>query len=352
MPYYIDVFHVDDWKCDQYQWRNSGRKKLQTSPVIVKTYYVFVHNDGRDDPAFKRCAFRLQNSGNRVVIHYKGDESVAVDSKSHRRTCPSVLKELQTSEVARSVTYKRKIATSISSIEHQSVLLPKNVKQVKNLQSSQRQKMSISHDSLYNIHEIAYDLKDFVHQITTYPDLVVVCGVRKLLGETNRLLQLGNSSQLLSYNTTFKLGDFYVSPVVFRNVIFKKSPIMLAMFLVHERKLRSTHNDLMTCIARELPCLVNGRHVIPMVTDEEKGFEAIEQHLHKVHRFFCWNHTIDSAKTWLKSHGASSPEVPVYVSNLRDLLHQETEKDYLCRLDEFKINWSQPLHVKFTERYV
>ena len=152
MPYYIDVFHVDDWKCDQYQWRNYGRKKLQTSPVIVKTYYVFVHNDGRDDPAFKRCAFRLQNSGNRVVIHYKGDESVAVDSKSQWRTCPSVLKELQTSEVAPSVTYKRKIATSISSIEHQSVLLPKNVKQVKNLQSSQRQKMRISHDSLYNIH--------------------------------------------------------------------------------------------------------------------------------------------------------------------------------------------------------
>lgn len=269
MPYYIDVFHVDDWKCDQYQWRNYGRKKLQTSPVIVKTYYVFVHNDGRDDPAFKRCA--------------------------------SVLKELQTSEVAPYVTYKRKIATSISSIEHQSVLLPKNVKQVKNLQSSQRQKMRISHDSLYNIHEIAYDLKDFVHQITTYPDLVVVCGVRKLLGETNRLLQLGNSSQLLSYDTTFKLGDFYVSPVVFRNVIFKKSPIMPAMFLVHERKLRSTHNDLMTSIARELPCVVNGRHVIPMVTDEEKGFEAIEQHLHKVRRLFCWNHIINSAKAWLKS---------------------------------------------------
>ena len=34
------------------------KKKLQTSPVIVKTYYVFIHHDGTaDDPEFKRCAY-------------------------------------------------------------------------------------------------------------------------------------------------------------------------------------------------------------------------------------------------------------------------------------------------------
>ena len=275
---------------------------------------------------------------------------MAVDSKSHVRTCPSVLWGMEKSEVSPSVTYKRKVSTSVSSFEHQSVLLPRNNKQIKNLQSRQRQKMRISHDALYNLHEIAYDLNDFVHQIITYPDLVVICGLRVMLAETNRLLKLGSSAQLMSYDTTFKLGDFYVSPVVFRNVNFKKSPVMPAMFMLHERKLRSTHNELMTCIARELPCLVSGTYVVPMVTDEEKGFEAIDQYLPKIRRFFCWNHIINSVKTWLKSHGATSPEVPAYVSDLRELFHQETEKDYLLRLDEVQLKWSQPfLHYYMSE---
>ena len=334
-------------KCDQYRWRNYGRKKLQTSPVIGKTYY---HHDGTDDPEFKRCAYVFQNSSNyRVAIHYKGDDSVAADSKSYLRTCPSVLRELEKSEVPPSVAYKRKVSSSVI-IEHQSVLLPRNSKQIKNLQSRQRQKMKISHDSLYNLHEIAYDLNDFVHQIITYPDLVVVCVLRVMLAETNRVLKLGSSSHLMSYDTTFKLGDFYVSPLVFRNAIFKKSPVMPAIFMLHERKLKSTHNELMSSTARELPCLVSGKNMVPKVTNEEKGFEAIEQHLPKIRRFFCWNHIINSAKRWLNSHGESASEVPVYISNLRDLFHQETEKDYLLSLHEIELKWSQAfLHYYMSE---
>ena len=37
--------------------------------------------------------------------------------------------------------------------------------------------------------------------------------------EVNRLLQLKETTnhQDMSYNTTFKLGDFYISPLLFRN---------------------------------------------------------------------------------------------------------------------------------------
>ena len=79
-----------------------------------------------------------------------------------------------------------------------------------------------------------------------------------------------------------------------------------------------------------------------MVTDDEKGFEVIDEYLPKIHRLLCWNHALNSAKRWLKSHGASSAEIPVYVSNLRTLFHQETEEKYLHLLDQLKTNWSQP----------
>ena len=206
-----------------------------------------------------------------------------------------------------------------------------------------RQRLRISHDSLYNLHELSYDLNDFVHKIVTYPDIIVICGLKPMLVEVNRLLQLeSQAAQLLSYDTTFKLGDFYVSPLLFRNVLFQKNPVMPAMFMIHERKLKSTHDELMKIVASELPCLLHGTQTVSMVTDEEKGFVSIDEYLPKVCRFLCWNHIINAAKLWLKRHGATSSEIPVYISNVRDLFHQESKAEYELHLGQIKKSWSQP----------
>ena len=59
----------------------------------------------------------------------------------------------------------------------------------------------------------------YVSKIVTYPDLLVICGLKSILSELNRIISTGPQSPiLLSYDTTFKLGDFYVSPLLFRHV--------------------------------------------------------------------------------------------------------------------------------------
>ena len=98
----------------------------------------------------------------------------------------------------------------------------------------------------------------------------------------------------------------------------------------------------MRTVAIEVPSLVNGKNIIPLVTDDEMGFEAIDNILPKVRHFLCWNHVINSAKMWLRKHGASSAEVPVYVSDIRDLLHQPFVENYQCQLDQLMKKWSQP----------
>ena len=40
----------------------------------------------------------------------------------------------------------------------------------------------------------------------------------------------------LVYDTTFNLGDCYVSPIVFKHVLFEESPLVPLAFLIHERK--------------------------------------------------------------------------------------------------------------------
>ena len=120
------------------------------------------------------------------------------------------------------------------------------------------------------------------------------------------LLQLSGMKshhQLLSYDTTFQLGDFYVSAILFRNVLCKKSTVMPAMFLVHERKLHSTHVQMMEVIASQLLSLVRRSSRIPMVTDDEKEFlQAVDKLLHNVEILLlesCYQcHKTMAKKTW------------------------------------------------------
>jgi len=48
----------------------------------------------------------------------------------------------------------------------------RNVEQIRNTKKMQRNQARLSHDALYNLHELAYD-SNFIHRIVTYPDLSV-----------------------------------------------------------------------------------------------------------------------------------------------------------------------------------
>ena len=204
-----------------------------------------------------------------------------------------------------------------------------------------RQQFRLTHDALYNLHEVAYDLDGFVHQITTYPDLVVICALKSMVVELETVLQLNAHSQLLSYDTTFQLGDFYVSTLLFRHTLFVSSPVMPAFFLIHERKFKVVHSELMQLISEKLPSLRRGVCKITLVSDNEEGIcQAIDEHLTNVQRLLCWNHAINAVKRLLRSHGANAAKIPFYVSSLRELFHQPSQEDYVACLKQLSSKWS------------
>jgi len=51
----------------------------------------------------------------------------------------------------------------------------------------------------------------FIWTITTYPDLAVMFGLREFFGMLERCV---SELVLLTYDTTFQLGDFYVTTLV------------------------------------------------------------------------------------------------------------------------------------------
>lgn len=100
----------------------------------------------------------------------------------------------------------------------------------------------ISQDALYNLHEIAYDIPGFLWRITSFPNLVCIIGLQEVLNEMDRVLLLETNNQLMSDDTTFQLGDFYVSPLIFKHTLCVSCP---AMFLIHKTKFTETHEEML-----------------------------------------------------------------------------------------------------------
>lgn len=323
--------------------------------MVKKVYFINVNDKGKNH-LFKRTACTLLDDTDRrlVLIHYFGDHATATNfphgnckqkegCRPYVRTCSSVFEKAKEIADTPSNVYKKMVAESDCMSHHQPVLVPRNVKQVKNIQAKIREKFRLTHDALYNVHELAYDLGDFVSKIITYPNLIVVCGLKVLQQELDRLiLTKPDKPILMSYDTTFQLGDFYVSPLLFKHVLFHSSPVIPAGFLIHERKLQSAHNELMIHLKEEISSLSTVKSPVPIVVDDELALcKAIDENLPGVARVRCWNHTINAVKVWLRRHGATSNEIPVYISNLRDLFHQPSEETYTNKLEELKTKWSK-----------
>ncbi len=143
--------------------------------------------------------------------------------------------------------------------------------------------MQISQDTLYNLHEIAYDLPGFIFKITTF-------WLEKLLTECDRVLHS------LSYDTTFQLGDFYVT---------------------HYR-------DTWRECCKQVPSLRTTE--FPIVADKEKSrTNTNTSELPTVRSLYCWNHIFSYG---VANMGAPKADISVHSKDLCNLFHCSSYVEY------------------------
>jgi len=59
--------------------------------------------------------------------------------------------------------------------------------------------------------------------------------------EVNNILDVYDKKTLFSYDTTFNIGDFYMTPLVCRHPLLKNDPPFPCAFLFHDTKTAETH---------------------------------------------------------------------------------------------------------------
>ena len=226
--------------------------------------------------------------------------------------------------------------------------MPRNLKQVQNLRYKGNNELRISRDALYNIHALARDTKnEFIHIIHTFPNLVVLCGHSLIFEELERVLYFETDMQCLSYDTTFQLGDFYVSALVFRHIIFKECPCMPAIFMIHERKFQKHHEILFTFFKEKsrLP-----KSQIACVTDGEQGIINAMTCIPTLRDVRCWNHVLNDIQRWQTENGFSKEETIAYKDHIRFIFGRDSLEGSMESYETLKVSWDQSFVGYFQER--
>ncbi|CAG2237138.1 unnamed protein product [Mytilus edulis] len=371
---YLFQTGADDWKCDQYLWINNGTKSVTIGNDVLKKHFYKIRlpgttdkTNGRKRPVgslqFKKTAYSLKSNKSLILVHYEGDETVYVpvghgnskksDPPEYTRTAPSVLRKIEqdirSGEKTAMDVYRESISNGSVSGEHQGVLNARNVKQVENLVRKVNEEERLSKDDIYNLLLLAYHMDGFIHEVTVFPDLSSIIALPEMISIVNQLLDVNTEDDVpfvFFYDTTFKCGDFFVSPLVFRNIIFEDRPIMPVAFLIHSRKKEKTHARFFEFVASSFPKI--NKTSVPFVTDREIGLvNAIRKNFPSCDVLMCWNHLIKDLKFNLQQMGADQSNTALYVSHLKDLLRSDSEAEYMTLKDELIRKWSKPVVVYF-----
>ena len=326
----------------------------------IKFFYLYQVSDGPKSysNAFCRYVFSRTDQPKCVVIQYIGDSSVAKqfphgnskkNERNYIRTQPHVINDIRNASGSSQHVYQSLV--TVENPSQPSTSLPRNTEQVRNVLKGVRNRNRLSRDALYNLHEFAYD-SDFVHHITTFPDLEIFLYNPEIVNIFRSILVNDNEespTQQLTYDTTFNLGDFYVSILLFCETEFESSPVLPLAYMLHERKLEVTHDRFFRHMKTLCPELTTSTRVVIITDNEEAISNAIHENFPSLKHFLCWNHILQDCKRWLRAHGIStSAEMSFYTDCVRSLFEATSLQSYKDMLIEFTTKWSQP----FVEYFV
>lgn len=367
--------HEHDFRFDQYRWISKGSNfhgKRKYLPVVLKRYYYLKDPNGKIKDSlhgFRKHVYCLRESKTAkklYVLHYLGDESlhrtVCHGNSKHSNkpfvgTMKSTIAEIKESVLQRDPmkTYKHMLSqySFQGSNKHMSVNRPRNLKQVQNFSYQEKKKQRICNDEIFSLLELAVHLEDYIKKITIFPDLLVSFAHPEILRRARKLIWISNQDvslpQLLSYDTTFNVGDFYLSTIVMRNVTLIGNPIFPVAFLLHERKFKAYHSEFLCHL---LNCLDGNRITsIPFVTDRERGIaEALQTYFPKIPHIYCTNHILRDVDAWIRKHGGKKDDLKVLKDNITQLIDSGSLSVFDSLYHLFRRKWSKEFRNYFDKQ--
>ena len=132
---------------------------------------------------------------------------------------------------------------------------------------------------------------DYVHVIQlTRDNACTVVGLPDMMTDFKEVTR--GTTPIVYYDTTFCMGDFYVSALLYRSTVFDGAPVMPLLLLLHERRTTDSHELLFSWFRRL--CAVT--RVVCVADREASITSAVRTTLPDASMIYCWNHIIGDVR--------------------------------------------------------
>ncbi|XP_072554277.1 uncharacterized protein [Paramormyrops kingsleyae] len=339
---------MQNWRADHIRWNIRGTKTLWHPLGQVKILYFLVRSEGK---LFRKRSYELVNKPY-FLIQYTGDEEAYIpkthgNSEESQRpfvqTAPSIMKMIKSEkDLPPSQVYHELINRPLQSKPHLDTHFPRDMSQVQNTVKRARLDSMLDHHDVCATYILCEYLKDFVQDMCVYPQVSVVAVLPEMIAEFRHMMantEHPHVPHVIHYDTTFNLGNFYVSPLLYRHASFTECPVIPLAFLLHQNRTEKTHSAFFSELANILPELNSHQFVI--CTDRETAIDnAITRTLPKFYRVNCWNHLLRNVRYQIQKLSGQKDDEEVYVENIRHILQSQTEKEWNYNLKWYSMIWS------------
>ncbi len=189
------------------------------------------------------------------------------------------------------------------------------------------------------------EFKTFLQSLDLSPAVVSVFGDENAIALANRLLEASSKhqslQQMMSYDTTFELGDFYMSILVMRNTELVGDPIFPVLFMLHSRKYQEVHDKFWRYYVTDLLKIREYGFNVPIVTDRELALKKAIINNTDDNLVVCHNHLTSDVKRWLSKHSGIRDDHVGCQEHIGRLLACETFDEFDILYRDFSESWSQ-----------
>lgn len=373
--YRLQINDDKDYLRDMVSGFKKAKKYLLCNGNLTKEYY-YMYEKGIRICNAEKSVFSLTSSAKRkgsiVLIRYLGDESHFKarphgNSKSGKNFVTSMrgvkerLKEAVKSKLKPTAIYHKDIRDMKKNLDEdyanlEPVSMVRDTKQVKNFRTMENIARRLDLDEVAAICLMAsVELGEFVKQIQVFPSLQVLLADTSVLEFAKLILKESwyNDSlpQLLNYDTTFNLGDTYVSVLIMRNIFMEKDPLFPVVYLLHDFKTEEAHKYLWRFAWDKLE-MAKYCEKIPVATDREKAIvNAIKDIAPNVHLIHCQNHIISDVRQWIQKHIKDTQTENGIRRQIEALLEQDNVYNWDHLYNKYYKTWPRPF-AEYFEKHV
>ena len=261
--------------------------------------------------------------------------------KNFLPTRHSIREELKNEIGDPSLIYKKRVQEGPDDVRESAVVVPRNVKEVKNFQYSAQNNAVPERDPYYRTLELALayreqmraeirdETKSFIRAIVSFPERQIVLASENMLEKVRRqLMRPDIPDSPFYYDCTYNNGDELMSLLVTKMMEYFEAPALIVMAYLHARRTTDTHRYFWKKVHEYLPELKSSKNAF-LVTDEEEAIVNATENEMSIPYYRCVVHVWKNAKLKLTALNITGKELTQrYKADIYRLIYQDSYQSY------------------------